>query len=82
MVAFLTGLLVRPAHAWVVPAVVVLISWTVGLFVREDTDIGAVFALGLFLGLPWTFLIWSGREVRRLLGPRWTGLHHGNRTSG
>ena len=78
VLAFLIGLLVRPACVWVVPAVSVLIEWA-GVVVNEaqnpadNSAVGGFVFVVLLMGLPWTVLIWGGRELGQRLGSRLTG---------
>jgi hypothetical protein len=73
VLAFVTGLLLRPAHAWIMPATVVAVFAAV-VYVLEmlgasepETNVGLIPGLTLIVGLPLTLLTWLGRELGRIL---------------
>lgn len=63
--AFLTGLLLRPARVWVMPAIVVALLMTI---IAIDRGIAEAMTNGIYqvllIGLPMTFLIRLGKLVR------------------
>ncbi len=81
VLAFLIGLLVRPARVWVVPAITVLlvcvevVAGEIQNPAETSAGMGLFFAVFL-VGFPLTVLIWVGREVGRRLGSLVTGTRH------
>ncbi len=84
MIAAVTGFMLRPVHAWVMPvAVVVIFAMVVYAleilgFSEPESNVGLVPGLTLIVGLPLTFCNWLGRELRRNAPPhswRQTGPH-------
>jgi hypothetical protein len=73
MLSLLVGLLFRPPHAWVIPAIVLVAflavaSWSMYVLDQGPTqkpDPAAFVLLFVFVvGLPMTVLIWIGRSLR------------------
>ena len=72
--AFLSGLVVRPAHAWITPAAVAgviaaasLAAYALGLIVpgrsAPEFVVGMLVIAAFAVALPQTFLVWAGREI-------------------
>jgi hypothetical protein len=69
VLAFMVGYALRPIHAWVTPAVLVVLGVIASFVAAEMGDydppggIWVFIGLVIMAGLPLTFLIWMGREI-------------------
>jgi hypothetical protein len=67
--AFLTGYSLRPVHAWVTPAVLVVLGVIASYVAAEIGDYDPPGGIWVFIGLvilagaPLAFLIWIGKEI-------------------
>jgi hypothetical protein len=84
VIALLTGILIRPAYAWIAPAAALALSWVLIVgFGNWNGEVGPLVGMVFFVALPQAGLIWLGRTFENWAEPTVRRiLHRGTRTPG